>query len=695
MTGTTHLWLRLPRREDLPAALDGLDLPRPLTAAPLSAHRRLRGPYTFGGELARELTPGLLATAPDLVRLHEVTLLTLAPELRDHVEATKETLTSLAVPAERTRFYSRLRTLRLAHGMTALLRDRPQDGPVSLVVRDAHHADPTDAELLAVLLRRLDPERVRLVVCTGLDELGEPVTPMPETLPEALHRHAHRVDAIESTLDEDVDPAAYVHRDGVADDPRLVEAYLAADPADRARWHDARAEHLETAGFAWRLGAIPYHREHGGDPVTHAVPALRLALDHCIDAGFYDATVDLGERGRRYVDADGDVEQWWAFTTKMTTSLAALARAEDAERLYDEARAASTSPAIHQQAAYATAMLYTRHHETDVRDDRLAKAWINQAIAFAALDPDPPSRAFHSAFYRNGLALIELHLGDPQQALDLVEDGLRRLDTGLDADRHRLHRSVLRYNRAQVLAGLGRVAEALTDYDTVIALDPNYPEYHFDRAALLRRLGRDDDALADYDEAIRLSPPFPEAYFNRAVTRAGTGDTAGALADLAETIALDPANVDAYVNRAELLLEAGDTGGAAADVAEGLRRDPERPELHVLAGHLADDGAAALRSYDEALRVSPGHVAALTGRAEIHYRDGRLVDALADLDTAVMLDPDNPEARFNRAVVAMDLGRTGFALEDLEHADRVAPGDADVSERLRRCRELVAQGVTS
>ena len=43
------------------------------------------------------------------------------------------------------------------------------------------------------------------------------------------------------------------------------------------------------------------------------------------------------------------------------------------------------------------------------RNDQIAKAWLNSAIATASLLPDPSERAFQSAFYKNGLALVVGH----------------------------------------------------------------------------------------------------------------------------------------------------------------------------------------------------------------------------------------------------------------------------------------------
>src|SRR5689334_17420835 len=107
----THRWIRAARRAERIAAVGAP--PRPL--AVVDADRRRRGPYTGVGDLLRAIVPGALELDHDLVIRHNIEILATTPELRNTVPATRETLTSLAVPEERTRFYSRLRTLRIAH----------------------------------------------------------------------------------------------------------------------------------------------------------------------------------------------------------------------------------------------------------------------------------------------------------------------------------------------------------------------------------------------------------------------------------------------------------------------------------------------------------------------------------------------------------------------------------------------------
>lgn len=107
----------------------------------VDAHRRLRGPYTAAGTILGGLIPGLLQRRPELVQRHDIEVLSASPELREVMQATCEALTSLADPGERTRFRSRLRTLRIAHGLTELIHDGLDDGPRrTLVIDNAHRA---------------------------------------------------------------------------------------------------------------------------------------------------------------------------------------------------------------------------------------------------------------------------------------------------------------------------------------------------------------------------------------------------------------------------------------------------------------------------------------------------------------------------------------------------------------------------
>jgi tetratricopeptide (TPR) repeat protein len=690
-----HLWVRFSRPIDpaeLPALLaEGLSAPLPdPVMAPVDAARRLRGPFTAAGQLALGLAPGASA---ELLERHQIELLSVAPELRGELAELRETLTSLAIPAERTRFYAGVRTERLGHGVVEFVHARLREldlGPRSLVVRVVD-ADHTDLEFLAALLRRTDPALLTVVVCDSGAEPGAPLTSM-------LSEHADEVTVAAGEpaplgLDRLTAAIRYVESDCTVDRPELTDAYRGLSAATRAELHDRRADALDALGEkAPILGAIPFHREHGGDPGGAGLATLEDALNHCLNMGFYHATIDIALRGRALLDPVQSFGTWWGFTTKMTTSLMMLRRADEAEIFYEELIAATELPRAHMQASYARAMIYTRHR--DRRDHLRAKGMIKQAIAFSRLLADnTDTSVFTTVFHQNGLALVEMHLGNLEEALRLVTEGAEWLDRTIAPGAHALHRSVLVHNRSQLLTKLGRTDEALTCLNQVIATDPNYPDYYIDRGNLLHTLGRDDEALADYDTAIRIGPPFPEAQYNRAELLLEHDEIDAALAVLDYVLELDPGMVDARVNRAGIHLDRGDLDAARADAEHGLEVDEDNAHLHVvIAQVLAETGdhTAAMAAFDQALVLDQGLVGALTGRAALAHQVGDHAAALIDLDRAVLLAPGDPAVRFNRAMLHEAAAHWDNALADLLVAAETAPDDEDITSALNRCRMAVS-----
>ena len=195
MRATAHYWITGGRRPDREDVIAGLPLATPL-APVIDAHRRLRGPYTAAGSLIRALVPEVLERDPGLVRRYDIELLSASPELAAVVPNSRETLTSMAIPAERTRYYARLRTRRIANGLVEFLLGAFPPGRRALIVENADQADSTDLEFLAAALRRADPAGITLVVCSATAELVD------DTLRAALADHAETVQ-VQSPADAD------------------------------------------------------------------------------------------------------------------------------------------------------------------------------------------------------------------------------------------------------------------------------------------------------------------------------------------------------------------------------------------------------------------------------------------------------------------------------------------------------------
>ena len=219
----------------------------------------------------------------------------------------------------------------------------------------------------------------------------------------------------------------------------------------------------------------------------------------------------------------GATKCWLVVAAKVSTALTALDRPDEAAELYDEACARSTlHPGPPGQPGRA--MLYTRFYDDQRLDHQRAKSHINTAIAISSLLP-PVTTAFNLTFNENRLSLIEMHLGDTEEALRLVCAGLDRLDEELGPRRSDAPSFGAALQPGAAVDRLGPPAAALDAYDELIASDPHHSEYYFERAAIHRRTGDVAAAAADYEAAIRSSPPYPEPHYNLADLALDVGDT--------------------------------------------------------------------------------------------------------------------------------------------------------------------------
>ncbi|MGW0765591.1 tetratricopeptide repeat protein [Streptomyces sp. NPDC002676] len=697
-TPPAHLWITGATRRDRAAKLRDALRPADDGQAPdvlaVCSHRRLRGPYGGTAELLTRIVPAVQSADPGLVKAHDIELLSVAPAVEHAVQPSRETLTSVAIPEERTRFYGPGRTRRLAHGVVEFLNAYAASHAPHLVTVSfdaVHEADATEQELLAILLRRADPARLRVVIGTDGAELPERAA----ELGRALRRYAvHLAAPARPAFEDDRTPGelarAFVESDGTSESLAQKAAYDAAEPGVRAALHDARAAVLELADATeFRLGALPYHRALGTDPGGAGLRALIDAAGRCVDMGYYHAVLELGGRARELADPERQEEQYCVISTRLTSALAVLGQADRAGEIYFDLRSRYTTPMVHLFSNYALGMLHTRHRAPQQRDHPTARVHLHTAIALASLMPEA-SRSFQRVFQQNGLALVEMHLGNLDRAEQLVSEGLAELDAELAEGEHLLHRSVLLHNRGQVRAALGRLEEGLADFTAVIAADPNHPEYYFDRAALYRRMDRHAEAAADYQRAIDVSPPFPEAHYNRGDLRAATGDPEGAIADFGYVLELEPDHLDARINRAALLLENGDPAGARADAEEGLAHHPDSAGLLCTRGLAAleeGDADAALRDFSAALDLDPGLYQALANRAVIALDRGRHQDALDDLDRALDLTGPDPALLYNRGYVHRAAGRLRQAEADFTAALGLPGADrAELLWERAKCR---------
>jgi tetratricopeptide (TPR) repeat protein len=655
----------------------------------VSCHRNLRGPYSGVDELLIRILPEAYQRWPEMVDGYRTSLLETVPELSSIIGPPLPSLALTGSFEERTRFYSRQMVRCFSQGIVTLLREYAgritAEGGVlpPLVFEMASEADPVGQSFLAILLRRLSPELWPVTV-SGTDRLQT-------DLAHALVCYADRLVATGTPAPwmSSMEWAQhYVAADGAADEPEAQAAYDQLDVRTRQELHDGRAEELEQRG-SWgiRVAALPYHRERGSDPSGAGVAALLEAAQHCTSIGLSESVIQLCSRGRALIAAHDSPVSYRKLSHLKLAALISTKRLDEALELAHELRRELAWPLVHMTTSYLIAMIYTRFMQP--RDHETAMEWQNNALIIAQQLPDPRERLVLTGFQENGMALIEMHRGHLDRALELVENAANRLDEELEPDEWALHRSQLLYNRTRLLSAMGRTAEAYENYGRLIEWDPQYTDYLSERAKLARKRGDLVAAISDYDRAAQIGAPFPEVYHNRGSAYAELGDTESALANFDFVLDMEPDDVESRLSRAEVLLGAGRLTEAAIDVEHALVLRQDDVRLRCLRGmiRLAQEApAAAIADFDAALTADPSYPAALANRAVAHYELGHYDAAVADLTGALASTGEDSDLLLNRGIAHAAAGNRSQAEEDFARALTLPGADhAEIQAQRREC----------
>jgi tetratricopeptide (TPR) repeat protein len=701
----------------------------------VDAHRNRRGPFTAAGGLIRALIEDAAHSAPELVATHLVTLLLAAPEIGRCVEVPTDVRQASVVSREGNPA-SWMR--RVANGAADFILGCFEGRRSTVVFTNVDHADHADQEFIATLLRRADPDTLRLCICTASDCLtpllagalghyakrrrqktGASKAPRVWAawftacglskdggvrLWHDLSRHGQglavppRVGALEPFLDDfianlsaaDRDTLAreHVNADGTA--PRLLaeHVYRRAPAAARNAMHLARAASLADLGEpSLALGAIPFHHEQaGGDAET-----LLAASRSCLDMACYDAALDWSVRGRRMLAGTPRGKTYGDLTRNMLFALLLLGRYDEVATLCEDLLAHSVDSALLAHATYAMAILNARLYERSRRDYDAAKSWIEKSQEFTDATPPSPTRAVNAAFLLNTLALVEMRKGRVDVARQNLVEALALM--ARDApDLYRTESAILLHNMARLEVATGRPDLAIGHLTTLLSQQPGDSAAWFDRGLIHQRAGRHEAALSDYDAAIRWEPAHTEAHFNRAQTLVSSNRNDEAIAAYGRVIVLQPDYADARLNRAILLCERGDLSQACDEIKHAIQYQPNDARalctqglIEMRLGH----HDAASDAFARSIEADPNLADPWANRAIIAFRRGDVSGAIHDLTRALALRED-AAILCNRARVFEARRQWRKAASDYARARALAGANTEAIDRgYNRCTEAL------
>jgi tetratricopeptide (TPR) repeat protein len=590
-------------------------------------------------DLLGDLVPEIQARAPELLDRHSYELCLVLPTLWGQLVVRNPSLTDTASEEEKVRNYPADRAYRSLHGIIDLLAEwhaTAGDGPWVIACDDYDRANGLLHRFFAELLRRRG------------DQLG--LTLILATAPEAADRSTQRFRPEQLALRLSLDDAAPA--------PQRTSVEWAADVVDIER-RLATNPHLREMALPRLIHCLEQSGADQMKVLRRKVEAMHLYVHR----GLYEAANTYADavEGQLARFAREDPELLDLAINSLFFCYVPLGRPERALRVLQEEMIDRTDdPSYLPRLYYLVAMLHARF--LPKQDQALAEDYLQRSLRIlanaATLAPD--RRAFLTVFTLNGLALVRVRQRRPAEAVELCRNGIALLAAHLRPDQHRLHRSVLEYNIAQVFAQIGPYDEAIAHFSAAMAMDPNYSEYYNERGSVFLKVGDVLAAEADYRQAIELSPPYPEVWTNLGQCYREQDRPSDAIAAYNRALDLDPTVSLALVGRADAL-------------AMLQRYD------------------AAIADYTAALALSPNEPLLLASRAIAHYESGCTIAALADLNAAIGRAPDVADFYQNRAVALTDLGRPEEAVADLRHYLSLAPDADDRSLVEERIVELEAQ----
>ena len=257
-------------------------------------------------------------------------------------------------------------------------------------------------------------------------------------------------------------------------------------------------------------------------------------------------------------------------------------------------------------------------------------------------------------------------------------------------------KNYLAYNNlGNALLDLGRVPEAVAQFELGLHARSDFAETHWGLANALVQLGRSPEAIPQYEEALRLNPLSAEAHCGLADALAQTDRVAEAEQHYREALRLEPDFPEAHNNEGNLLFRTGRIPEAIADYRAALRLKPRDIEGRVnLANALLETGqpAEALKEYQLALTAKPDDADAHYGLANACAQLNRLSEAADAYRETLRLKPDYLAAHVNLGNVLLLLGRLPAAIAEYEAALRLNPDDVTVRANLDQARQLSRTG---
>lgn len=216
---------------------------------------------------------------------------------------------------------------------------------------------------------------------------------------------------------------------------------------------------------------------------------------------------------------------------------------------------------------------------------------------------------------------------------------------------------------------------AAKGYQQYLKERPNDAAVHFQLGYVYSALERSADAKSEYEKAISLDPKMSEAYLNLGLTLMDS-DPGGAVSQLKKAAELEPDQPRPKFLLGEAFERSGKLAQAIGQYQAAKKLDEKDADIRFALGRAlltSGDAREAESQFREAIALSPVSPLAHLGLARSLLAQERTEAALPELSEYLEAQPKDAVARVELASALMDAGKNDQAIIQLDRAADAGP----------------------
>ena len=235
-----------------------------------------------------------------------------------------------------------------------------------------------------------------------------------------------------------------------------------------------------------------------------------------------------------------------------------------------------------------------------------------------------------------------------------------------------------------ILSRQGKYDKAVKYYDKALEIKPDYVRAINGLGMVLCDKGEIDEAIGYYKRAIKIDPNFDDAYCNLAAALAAKGRYAEAVEEYKTAMAIKDTSF-AHNGLGLVLMRLGRFPDAAAEYRLALSAAPNDPNiLNDLGYALANSGKLdeAVSFYNKALQIAPDSVNTRLNLGAALFGSGRLDEAAKEYERILQIQPRNARAHNDLGVILSQQKKFDQAIAHFNQSLQIDPGYIDARNNL-------------